>query len=183
MIFFLFIYSILHSQFARYWACEFFTIFFSIWCVCYLILRIHRRQIGIKISSAVFSLLFWGCVHVHVCACPHMWVGVHEHIFVYILRSEDNLRCHSLGAVNTVFWERVSHWPEGHEVGQAFWPASAGNLFVSAFPVLWLYVCITACEFCAKISGPHVCATSTLWIDFSLHLPSGLRSNVRFLFS
>lgn len=43
-----------------------------------------------------------------MCLCVS---SVSAYIHRYVCRSEDNLRCHSSGAVHPVFWDSVSGWP------------------------------------------------------------------------
>lgn len=61
---------------------------------------------------------FSQCVHMHDCMCKFMGVSGHMHIHVSVEAGTTTLGG-TLILRNAVhlLWDRVSHWPETHQVG------------------------------------------------------------------
>lgn len=61
--------------------------------------------------------------------CMHMCIVC---LWIWVCRTENNLRCHFSSAFLLFVWDTISYWPGTHQVGQAGWCVSSRDLPVSA---------------------------------------------------
>lgn len=70
---------------------------------------------------------------------------------VYTWKREDSLGCHSSGAVQLVFWDRISHWPRACWCCHAVWPPRSSKLPGSTSPVLGSEAWTITLTFCVVL--------------------------------
>lgn len=71
-----------------------------------------------NVHVLMVSIMWWGDF-VFLCVCVNTG-------YICMWRSEVSLKCCSSGTVTLLFWDRVLHWPETHQVGKPAWPATPG---------------------------------------------------------
>lgn len=79
-----------------------------------------------------------------------LWVCMYTYN-AYTWKQEDSLGCHSSGAIQLVFWDRLSHWPRACWCCRAVWPPRSSKLPGSTSPVLGSEAWTVALAFCVVL--------------------------------
>ena len=78
------------------------------------------------VGARTCACMWCTCIPLCVCVC----------MYTCMCRSEDNLRCHSSGAVHFAYWDKVSHYPGIDWLDQGGQPVSLRDQPENSFPVL-----------------------------------------------